>query len=512
MNFETTKKILRREHRVHRERRRAMRKMAKIAATALATVHLISVAVKAQEMQMSAQQEHAQHHHGDIRPVEAQYPRMGRAQVNAQEKLVTLEEAQKIARDMNPTMRQAEAEIRAAKARQQQAGLYPNPTAGYAGNEIRGGSFGGGEQGFFVQQTLVTAGKLKLGREVFAKEAKLAEIEAEEQRGRVESAVKMAFLRVLAAQELLDTRRDLAKIAEDSAETQRRLMNTGQADETEVLAAEVESQRMRMAARMQENTLREEWRSLSAVIGQPEMPVAVVAGNLEGGWPELNEEEAVAAIATDSPALRIADGEAVKARAVLARANREAIPDLTVRGGLEYNNESIGGIPHATGWEANAGLSVQVPIFNRNQGNVAAARADIDRAEQEKKRIALTLRERAATVVDQYANARLMAVEYRDEMLPRAKKAYGLMVEKYGLMLGSYPRVLETQWKLYELQAEYIMALERVWTNGIALQGYLLTDGLEAPARPGEMDRPVRETNVPAPERMTPPGESMPHP
>jgi cobalt-zinc-cadmium efflux system outer membrane protein len=210
--------------------------------------------------------------------------------------------------------------------------------------------------------------------------------------------------------------------------------------------------------------------------------------------------------------LRIADGEALKARAVMASAKREAIPDVTVRGGLEYNNESIGGIPHATGWEANAGLSVPIPIFNHNQGNIAAARADIDRAEQEKKRIALTLRERAAAVVDQYANARLMAVEYRDEMLPRAKKAYGLMVEKYGLTLASYPRVLDTQWKLYELQAEYIMALERVWTNGIALQGYLLTDGLEAPARPGEMDRPVRETNVPAPERMMSPGESMPHP
>jgi outer membrane protein, heavy metal efflux system len=509
MSLETGKKIYTRDH---RGRRRAMKTAAKIATTVLATAHVFSVAVKAQEMQMPAQQEHGQHHHGDIRPVEAQYPRMGRAQTNAQGKLVTLEEVQKIARDMNPTMRQAEAQIRAARARQQQAGLYPNPTVGYAGNEIRGGSFSGGEQGFFVQQTLVTAGKLKLGRDVFAKDAKLAEIEAEEQRGRVESAVKMAFLRVLAAQELLDTRRDLAKIAEDSAETQRRLMNTGQADETEVLAAEVESQRMRMAARMQENTLREEWRSLSAVIGQPEMAVAAVAGNLERDWPELNEEEAVATIATDSPALRIADGEAVKARAVLASAKREAIPDLTVRGGLEYNNESIGGIPHATGWEANAGLSVPIPIFNRNQGNIAAARADIDRAEQEKKRIALTLRERAAAVVDQYANARLMAVEYRDEMLPRAKKAYGLMVEKYGLALASYPRVLDMQWKLYELQAEYIMALERVWTNGIALQGYLLTDGLEAPARPGEMDRPVRETNVPAPERMMSPGESMPHP
>ncbi len=157
-------------------------------------------------------------------------------------------------------------------------------------------------------------------------------------------------------------------------------------------------------------------------------------------------------------------------------------------------------------------MAVQIPLFNRNQGNVAAARAEIDRAEHEKKRIALTLRERAASAVDQYANARLMAAEYRDEILPRAKKAYSLLVEKYGLMLASPPRVWEAQRKLYELQVEYIAALEGVWTNGIALQGYLLTDGLEAPARPGEMDRPVRETNVPMPERSMSPGESMRRP
>jgi outer membrane protein, heavy metal efflux system len=461
--------------------------------------------------QTAPQQEHT-HHHGDIRPVQAEYPRLGRAQERAQSALLSLEELQKMAREFNPTMRQAEAQIRAAQARQRQAGLYPNPTVGYAGNEIRGGAFGGGEQGFFVQQTLVTAGKLKLNSDVFAKEAELAEIEAMEQRGRVESAVKLAYLRVLAAQELLEARRDLAKIAADSAETQKRLMNTGQADETEVLDAEVESQRMRLAARMQENTLREEWRSLAAVIGQEEMPLAAVAGNLEKDWPELNEEEAVAAIATNSPALRIADGETLRARAVLASARREAIPDVTVRAGLEYNNELIGGVPHATSWEANAGVSVQIPVFNHNQGNIAAARAEIDRAEQETKRVALTLRERAAAVVDEYANARLMAVEYRDEMLPLAKKAYTLMLEKYGLTLASYPRVLDTKRKLYELQAEYVSALESVWISGISLQGYLLTDGLEAPASPAEMDRPVRETNVPLPERMMSPTDSMPRP
>jgi cobalt-zinc-cadmium efflux system outer membrane protein len=453
-----------------------------------------------------------QSHHMEMPAVTAEYPRMGRAQERAHGALVTLEQVQKIAADSNPTLRQAEAEIRATKARQQQAGLYPNPTVGYTGDEIRGGSVGGGKQGFFLQQAVVTGGKLGLSREVFGKEVKLAEIEAEEQKIRVQSAVKMAFLRVLAAQELLETRRDLAKIAQDAAETQRRLMNTGQADESEVLGAEVEAQRMRMAARMQENTLREEWRSLSAVIGQPELPLATVAGNLETDWPELNEDQAVETIAKESPAVRIADAAEARAQSVLARAKREPVPDVLIRGGLEYNNETLGSVPWAKGWEGIAELAVQIPLFNRNQGNTAAARADIDRAGQEKTRIALTLRERAATAVDQYANARLMAVEYRDEMLPRAKRAYSLMVDKYGQMLASYPRVLDTQRKLYELQIEYISALESVWTKGIALQGFLLTDGLEAPARPSEVDRPIRETNVPMPERTMSPRETLRNP
>jgi outer membrane protein, heavy metal efflux system len=467
---------------------------------AMACALAVAESTQGQEMQMPKKE---QGHHMESAPVKAAYPRMGRAQEQVKGALVTLEQVEKIAGDSNPTLRQAEAEIRVAKARRQQAGLYPNPTVGYTGDEIRGGSVGGGKQGFFLQQSLVTGGKLGLSRDVYGKDVKLAEIEAEEQKIRVQSAVKMAFVRVLAAQELLEARRDLAKIAQDAAETQRRLMNTGQADESEVLEVEVEAQRMRMGARMQENTLREEWRTLAAVIGQPELPSATVAGDLEKGWPELNEEQAVDAISKESPAVRIADAAEARAQSVLARAKRESIPDIQVRGGMEYNHETLGSVPFAKGWEGIAEVAVQIPLFNRNQGNTEAARADIDRAGQEKKRIALTLRERAASVVDQYANARLMAVEYRDEILPRAKKAYGLMVEKYGEMLASYPRVLDTQRKLYEVQIEYIGALESVWSNGIALQGYLLTDGLEAPARPGEVDRPVRETNVPMPDPAT---------
>src|SRR6266436_8503940 len=324
-------------------RSRPMQRLAKSVVTSALLLAVTALSSFAQQpMNMSPQE--MQHHNMNIPVVQPVYPRLGRAQENSKSPLFTLEEAQRLAAESNPTLRQAETEIHASKARQQQSGLYPNPTVVYTGDEIRGGSVGGGKQGFFVQQTIVTGGKLGLSRDVFGKEVKLAELEAEEQKIRVQSAVKMAFLRVLAAQELLDARHDIAAIAQDGAETQRRLMNTGQADETEVLEAEVGAQRTRMRARMQENTLREEWRSLAAVIGQPDLSLTTVAGDLEKGWPEVNEERTVEAIAKESPAVRIADVAEARAQSILDRARRETIPDVQVRAGMEYNHELLGSV------------------------------------------------------------------------------------------------------------------------------------------------------------------------
>ena len=76
----------------------------------------------AQEMQMPAQQEHAEHqHHGEIHPLQAEFPRLGRSQQKAAGALMTLDQFEKIAHESNPTMRQAEAEIRAANARKRPA-------------------------------------------------------------------------------------------------------------------------------------------------------------------------------------------------------------------------------------------------------------------------------------------------------------------------------------------------------------------------------------------------------
>src|SRR6266404_765724 len=159
-------------------RSRQMQRQSKRIVTSALLFAVTALPVVAQQP-MNMPQDQMQHHHMNIPVVQPVYPHLGRAQENPKSPLFTLEEAQRLAAESNPTLRQADAEIRASKARQQQSGLYPNPTVGYTGDEIRGGSVGGGKQGFFVEQTVVTGGKLRLGRNVFSNEANIAAIEAE---------------------------------------------------------------------------------------------------------------------------------------------------------------------------------------------------------------------------------------------------------------------------------------------------------------------------------------------
>jgi len=402
---------------------------------------------------------------------------------------LTLGELEKIALQNNPTLAQANAEIRAATARKQQSGLYPNPSVGYEGEQIRGGIQGGGEQGVFVSQDVVLGGKLGLNRNIFEQEKKQTVAGAEAQRLRVINNVRLLYHHALGAQQMVDLRHRLAKLAEDAVETSRQLGNVGQADQPDVLQAEVEGEQAELAVVAAEQSQIRCWRELAATVGKPEMSLTTLAGTLDD-MPENDPDQWMQAILQQSPVMKIAELGVLKAEASLARARREPVPDLQLRGGLEQNLELEPITNHTIGLQGFAEVGVQIPLFNRNQGGVAAARAELERAQQEVQRVRLVLHERAAAVLENYATSRATAERYRDHMIPRAQKAYELYSKSYSGMSAAYPQVLIAQRILFQLQVDYITALDNLWANAIALQGFLLTDGLEAPIRAGEMDRP----------------------
>jgi outer membrane protein, heavy metal efflux system len=420
----------------------------------------------------------------------------GRAQTPASEqKTITLEELQQMALQNNPTFRQSAANIQAAEGRKQQSGLYPNPIVGYQGEQIRGGSFHGGEQGFFVQQDIVLGGKLGLNRKIFDQELKQAETEAEEQKLRVVTNVRMSYIQALAAQQTLELRHNLSKLADDAVETSHQLANVGQADTPDVLESEVEAQQAQLAVTMAEQNQQRVWKALAAVVANPRLPLMKLEGKLED-TALVNADDLVEKIVNESPAVSIAELGVKRAEASLARAKREPIPDLQLRGGMQQNGELLSD-GRAVGLQGFADVGVRIPIFNRNQGNIATAKADAERATREVERVKLVLRERAASVVQNYTFSQTAVDRYKNQMIPRAQKAYEMYSKKYQDMAAAYPQVLIAQRTLMQLEVSYITALENFATSSLSLQSYLLTDGLEAPSQPGGIDQPVREVNIP---------------
>jgi cobalt-zinc-cadmium efflux system outer membrane protein len=422
----------------------------------------------------------------------------GRAQTPASEqKTITLEELQQMALQNNPTFAQSAANIQAAEGRKKQSGLYPNPTVGYQGEQIRGGSFHGGEQGFFVQQDIVMGGKLGLNRKIFDQELKQAETESEEQKLRVVTNVRMSYIQVLAAQQTLELRQNLSKLASDAVETSHQLANVGQADAPDVLESEVEAQQAQLAVTMAEQNQQRVWKALAAVVGNPRLPLMKLEGKLED-TPPVNADDLVEKIVNESPAVRIAELGVKRAEAALAQAKREPIPDVQLRGGMQQNGELLSAPSgKAVGLQGFADVGVRIPIFNRNQGNIATAKADAERTKREVERVKLVLRERAASVVQTYTFSQTAVERYKIQMIPRAQKAYEMYTKKYQEMAAAYPQVLISQRTLMQLEVSYITALENFATSSLSLQSYLLTDGLEAPSQPGGIDQPVREVNIP---------------
>src|SRR6202047_5347498 len=415
----------------------------------------------------------------------------------SEQKTITLEELQQMALQNNPTFAQSAANIQAAEGRKKQAGLYPNPTVGYQGEQIRGGSFHGGEQGFFVQQDIVLGGKLGLNRKILDQELKQAETEAEEQKLRVMTNVRMSYIQALAAQQRLELRQNLTKLANDALDTSHQLANVGQADAPDVLESEVEAQQAQLAVIMAKENQQRVWRALAAVVGNPRLPLMKLDGKLED-TPPANAQELVEKIVNESPAVRIAELGEKRAQAACAREKRQAIPGLQLRGGMQQNGELLSAPSRrAVGLQGFADVGVRIPIFNRNQGNIATAKADAERAKREVERVKLLLRERAASVVQNYTFSQTAVDRYKNQMIPRAQKAYEMYTKKYQEMAAAYPQVLISQRTLMQLEVSYITALEGFATSSLSLQSYLLTDGLESPSQPGVIDQPVREVNLP---------------
>jgi outer membrane protein, heavy metal efflux system len=399
---------------------------------------------------------------------------------------ITLEQLEQLALQNNPTGIAAAAGIDAARERTRQAGALPNPLIGYTGEEIKTGDLDRrGEHGFFVEQTIPLGGKLRLSQDVFQKTIAQAEAVRDLQRLRILSSVRQAYYSVLLTERRIEVQERLAALASEAVGVTAQLFNVGAADRPDYLEIEIESRRLQLQLNRSRNERFALRAHLAALTGLRDVADRPLAGSIDAAIPNLERDQTLRTVLEQSPELRAARANLERTRALTARARRETYPNLFLRGGSAYNREHGEDTGRPIGWEGTLEAGVSVPLFNRNAGGVAAARADETTAQAEVTRLELALESRAAARFADYLTALRAAEAYRSEILPRAEEAYRLYLSRYREMAAAYPQVLVAQRTFFEMSTAYLESLNEAWRAALQLQGFLAGDGLDAPAIAG---------------------------
>ena len=407
---------------------------------------------------------------------------------------LSLDEVERMALDNNPTLRQAMSGVTAAQGRARQAGAWFNPIVGYAGEEIKPGEIIQlGEHGVFVDQLIPLGGKLRLSRQVFEREAEQASSLVDLQRERVLAAVRTLFYEILTTERRVAVLDRLSQLASEAVGISAQLYNVGAADRPDVLDAEVEADRIQLELLAARNRRFALWRQLAVVVGTPALMPRPLAGDATI-LPEIGRDQALQDILNRSPQIRAARAEVERTRAIVAREQRQPFPDLFVRAGPAYNRERLerapGGALRPIGWELGSlEAGITVPLFNRNTGAVAAARAEQARAEAEVGRLELVTEARLAAIFEEYLTALRATEIYQTRVVPRATESYTLYLTKYREMAAAYPQVLVAQRTLLQMTEQYFENLETTWRAALRIRGFLLDeDGLGVPMRPGAIE------------------------
>jgi cobalt-zinc-cadmium efflux system outer membrane protein len=293
-----------------------------------------------------------------------------------------------------------------------------------------------------------------------------AEQSAGAERLRVLTTVRLLYFEVLGGQATVETREQLAAIGRRTEATARELANIGQADSPDVLAASSEAERLEIELESARRGLERARSQLAAVVGEASI------GNVDGKLEELPALEGSDKVLAESPEVRAAEIEVERARAVLKRARIGNIPDVTLRGGVRNNRELNGLTP--VGVDGIFDVSVELPIFNRNQGAIASAKAEGERARYEAERVKLDVRMRFADAVKQYEEAKFAAERYRGKILPQAERALEQYTANFQNMAAAYPQVLSAERSLGMYRDAYIQALVEAQEAAVEVEGMLL--------------------------------------
>lgn len=378
----------------------------------------------------------------------------------------------------NPTLEAASAEVTARDGAALQAGLRTNPEVSLEVEEL--GAAGGGdavETTLSLEQTLELGGKRGKRRQAAVLEADVARWDQEAARQDLLAEVHTAFFMALAAQERFAQAETLAELTERGFRAVEERVDAGKVSPIEKTQARIAVASARIELRRAQSRWEGARRRLAALWGGTAGEVGALKGSLAAAEPLRPEAEFEERL-PGNPDLARWEDEIAQKKAGLEAARSLAVPDLTLSGGVR----SVGG-DELTGL---VGVSLPLPLFDRNQGGVGEARGGLDKARAEARGAFLRLRAELAAAYQEAETAHAEAGSLADEVLPDAEAAFDAVQEGYRLgkfdlqrLLDTHRAVVEARTQLLDVQEAFRLAEARL----ARLTGRLTTENAGAEQR-----------------------------
>jgi len=397
---------------------------------------------------------------------------------------LTLADLQRLARANNPDLARAVANVRAMEGVAIQAGLHPNPSFGYAADTI-GTGHTAGYQGIFFEQMIKTAGKLELARQVASVDVVNARVALRAAESDVATRVRSAYFAVLVARENVRISRALAQFTEDVYKVGLDLLEAK-------FAAPYEPMQLRALVHQARNTLVQArnshhtaWRQLTSALGLPGLPPTQLAGRVDSALPVYRYEEARDRILSRHTDVLTAQNDILRARINLRLARITPIPDVDFQLKLERDYPGMTNI-----LTSSLQITVPVPVFDRNQGNIIQAEAQLRAAEEEPHKARDDLYARLADAFGRYETNRVQIEYFRKHVLPDQVRGYKGLFDRYQIDVASkqpvqvtspaptFQDLVNAQQNLVTTIQSYLTALGATWTSVVDVANLLQTDDL----------------------------------
>ena len=398
------------------------------------------------------------------------------AESNAEE-AINFDQAIARTLESNPALLSFGYQIEAQQGLVLQSGMRPNVELGViVENAIGTGDFSGVDG---AEATISLAWVLERGkreRRVDAARAGLSLLESEAELQRLEAAAKTTrlFLMSLAHQAQVDLADEAVALAETTVAVVQKRVQAGRTATADLARAEVDLSRLQLEHENLKHRLQISIRNLAAQWSETRPAFKSVRGNL-ADLPVPDDFSALLARVEQSPNLRRFLSERRLREAELRRIEANAKPDWRLTAGVRQ-------MQLTDDQALVAGITVPLGAKKRNQGHVAAARADLARSDADRVVTRVQIETRLFALYEDLTHSLHRAVTLRDDILPRVESALAETQRAYEMGRYSYFELRAAQDDALQARTEVTVALIDAHRNVIEIEA-LTGAALSSPTR-----------------------------